>query len=242
MSRILIFGGTTEEHKIIGGLKNKHKLTLCVTGEYGASLAEGSGAEINVGRKDYDEIVSLIKNENYDTVIDATHPYAKIITENLKKAAEETGVKYYRVIREKSESSDCIAVRNIQEAADYLKNTEGNIMLTTGSKELKPFTEIENFAERIYPRVLPTLDSIKICNDLGFLPSHIIAMQGPFSYETNKALFKQFDIKIMVTKDGGKAGGFPEKVKAADDMNVKTLLIYRDSEKGYTVDEIIAML
>ena len=242
MSKILIFGGTTEEHKIIEGLKNKHKLTLCVTGEYAASLAEGSGAEINVGRKDYDEIVKLIKKENYDIVIDATHPYAKVITENLKKATEEIGVGYYRIIREKSDATDCIAVNSIQEAADYLKKTDGNIMLTTGSKELKPFTEIENYAERIYPRVLPVVSSLEICNELGFLPSHIIAMQGPFSYETNKALFEQFNIKIMVTKDGGKAGGFPEKVKAADDMNIKTVLVYRDSEKGYTVDEIIKML
>ncbi len=244
MSKFLIFGGTSEEHKIIQELWQKHDLTLCITSQYGAQLVENTEnkVKISVGRKDLPEIIELIKNEKYDGIIDATHPYAKIITENLKKASKETGVNYYRVIREKSSGDNCILVNSIAEAADFLKNTSGNILLTTGSKELKPFTEIENFEERIYPRVLPTVDSINICTQLRFSSSHIIAVQGPFSEELNTAMMKQFKIKYMVTKDGGKAGGFPEKISAAEKMNVGVILINREPETGYSMEELVEML
>ena len=244
MSKFLIFGGTSEEHKIIEGLYKKHKLTLCITSQYAAELVENmmDKVEILVGRKDLTEIANLVKKEDYDGIIDATHPYAKVITENLKRVSEETGVKYYRIIREKSDVDDCISVNSIAEAADFLKNTDGNVLLTTGSKELKPFTEIKNFAERFYPRVLPTVESINICTDLSYPSSHIIAMQGPFSAEMNIALIKQFDIKYLVTKDGGKAGGFPEKISAAEKTNAKVILVNREPEEGFSVDEIIKIL
>ncbi len=42
-------------------------------------------------------------------------------------------------------------------------------------------------------------------------------MQGTFSYALNRALMEQFAIRFLVTKDGGAAGGFEEKARAAQD-------------------------
>ena len=42
--------------------------------------------------------------------------------------------------------------------------------------------------------------------------------------EMNEAMIDMYDISVMVTKQSGIAGGFPEKVKAAQDKNI--LLFY----------------
>ncbi|MEF9983667.1 MAG: precorrin-6A reductase [Oscillospiraceae bacterium] len=244
MKSILIFGGTTEEHYLINQLKDKVKITLCVTSEYAAKLVDcyDENITILIGRKDYNEIVELLSSNKYDFVIDATHPYAKIVTENLIKATNITQNNYLRLIREKSDLSDCIVVNSINDAAEYLKKTQGNIMLTTGSKELSPFTAIADFEERIYPRVLPMVESIEACISLGFNSSHIIAMQGPFSHNLNVALLEQYSIKTMVTKDGGTIGGFNEKLSAAKATGAEIIVIKRNEEAGMSVAQILAKI
>ena len=66
-----------------------------------------------------------------------------------------------------------------------------------------------------YPRVLPTQEGIAACEAAGVPHRNIIAMQGPFSRALNEALMQQFEIRWLVTKDGGAAGGFAEKAQAA---------------------------
>ena len=85
--------------------------------------------------------------------------------------------------------------------------------MATGAKELAQFAAIP--PERLYPRVLPTLESIAACEAANIPHRNIIAMQGPFSFALNQAMMEQFHIRWLVTKDGGAAGGFAEKVQAA---------------------------
>lgn len=89
-------------------------------------------------------------------------------------------------------------------AVAWLSAHPGKVLLTTGSKELDAYTAVENFAERLYPRVLPSVGVIQKCASLGFPGSHIIAMQGPFSAEMNAALIRQTGAEILVTKDTGR--------------------------------------
>ena len=74
-----------------------------------------------------------------DIVIDATHPYAKEVTKNLKSACEVMQVPYLRLVRGSEETKESICVENMDEAIKYLEKTEGNILVTTGSKELRAF-------------------------------------------------------------------------------------------------------
>ena len=105
-----------------------------------------------------------------------------------------------------------VCVDSVQEAAAYLSGTTGNILATTGSKELKSYTVIPEYEERVYARVLSLPEVVKSCAELGFTGKHLICMQGPFSLEMNTAMLRQYDIRYMVTKETGKNGGFPEKV------------------------------
>ena len=46
-------------------------------------------------------------------------------------------------------------VESAKEAAEYLADKEGKILLTTGSKELEAFTRIPDYRERVYARYCP---------------------------------------------------------------------------------------
>ena len=85
--------------------------------------------------------------------------------------------------------------------ADFLAQTQGNVLLATGAKELPAFAQLA--PERLYPRVLPTLDGIAACEAAHIPHKNILALQGPFSYALNRALLEQFSIRFLVTKDGG---------------------------------------
>ena len=77
---------------------------------------------------------------------------------------------------------------NTDEAVRFLSGTEGNILLTTGSKELSKFAALPDFAARCWARVLPLPASLEACSAAGLSPSHIFALQGPFSREMDEAM------------------------------------------------------
>ena len=120
---------------------------------------------------------------------------------------------------------------------EELARTEGNVLLTTGAKELGAFSPIA--PERCYPRVLPTQEGIAACEAAGVPHRNIIAMQGPFSRALNEALIQQFEIRWLVTKDGGAAGGFAEKVQAAQSTGAQLVVLRRPPEQGQTAQEIL---
>ena len=126
-----------------------------------------------------------------------------------------------------------VRVPSVQAAVEWLASREGNILVTTGSKELAAFSQLPDFATRVYARVLPTLPSLSACLDQGLSGRHIIAMQGPFSRETNRSQLAEFNCRFLVTKDTGDNGGFREKVRAAGEAGAVALVIDRpETERG----------
>ena len=145
---------------------------------------------------------------------------------------------YLRLLRRGDGEDRCSKAADMAAAADMLAGMPGNILLTTGSKELHHFA-VPGLAERCYPRVLPMLDSLERCLTLGFPPKNIICMQGPFSKELNVALLRQYRIKTLVTKDTGGYGGFRAKAEAAHEAGCALLVVERPrTETGFTLEEI----
>ena len=152
---------------------------------------------------------------------------------------------YVRLIRGSSAESvdQAVLVGSVDEAVEYLKKTEGNILATTGSKELFKYTQIPGFEKRVFARVLSTGEVAAACEKLGFVGKNLICMQGPFSEEMNIAMLHQFDCKYLVTKETGKAGGFEEKLHAAKAAGATLVLVGRPPEqKGYSYDEVLEMM
>lgn len=243
MKKLLIFGGTSEEHTLLMALAPYPlEITLCVASTYGQLVLNNHNPNlsVHVGRLTASEMKDLIIHEGFFCVIDATHPYATEVTRNIKAAATETGIKYLRLSRKKSTLTTALIVSTMQEAAALLNTSQGNVLLTTGSKELSTFTGVSDYQNRLYPRVLPTIESIKACLDHGFQAKNIIAMHGPFTKELNIALMRQFGIQTLVTKDGGAFGGLPEKLEAATELAAKIIVVARPSDDGLILDKIIA--
>ena len=129
----------------------------------------------------------------------------------------------------------------MEEAVDYLSNTEGNILTTTGSKELSKMLSLPNYKERVYARILSNPEMVKDSFELGFQGKHLICMQGPFSEEMNTAMIHQFDIRYVLTKNSGKVGGFIEKVNSAKETGTILVVIGRPTVEtdGYVLEEIL---
>ena len=235
MFDICLFAGTTEGRRLGEALRGTSlRIYACVATEYGETTApHGENIAVHAGRLDEAEMAALFKRENFSLIIDATHPFATVVTDNIAAAAGEAGIEYVRLLREGSGAADgAVYVNSIAQAAEYLKSTRGNILATTGSKELMPYTAIPDYKERLYARVLPMEASLAACAAAGIAPAHIIAMQGPFSTELNRALLQTTNAKYLVTKDSGASGGFPEKIAAARAEGVIPVVIGRPPEQG----------
>ena len=246
MYKICVFGGTTEGRELVEFLNAQPcEVTACVATEYGqALLPEAERLTVSARRLPADEIKALLTDRQFDLVIDATHPYAASITKSIARACAETGVERWRLLRGASDApEDAVFVESTEKAIEFLNQTEGNILLTTGSKELKAYSQIKDFAERVYARVLPLEDSLVLCREAGVKAAHILAMQGPFSEEMNTAMLRAIGAKWLVTKDGGAAGGFAEKAAAAAKTGVRLLVIGRPAEAdGIGLSETVARL
>lgn len=243
--KILIFAGTTEGRQLAEYLGSQGiSAHVCVATEYGEQLVKKSDTvTVTAGRLDCEGMQDLIK-EGFSLVIDATHPYAVIVSSNIKEACSKAGVEYMRLLRhEGSRQGDLVEVPSVEDAVRYLQNTEGNILVATGSKEIAKFTALDNYKERVFARVLSTASVAKACSDLGFEGKNLICMQGPFCEELNYGMLKQISAKYMVTKDSGKVGGFEDKIRAAKRAGVQVVLVGRpQGDEGRSYDEVIKEL
>ena len=234
---VFLFGGTTEGRTLSRELAARGAaVTVSVATDYGAEeQGEAAGVAVLTGRRSAAEMTALLRG--FDLCIDATHPYAAEASRNIRAACEAAGVPLRRLLRAASATEDTILLSTAEEAAVYLSKTEGNILLTTGSKELRAFAALD--ANRLYPRVLPSHEGIAACEAAGVPHRNIVAMQGPFSAELNAALIRQFHIAWVVTKDGGAAGGFPEKAAAARETGARLIVLRRPEEQGESLEDIL---
>lgn len=236
---ILIFGGTTEGRELAEALAAAGwSVTLSVATDYGAALVPRlPGLAVSARRLERGDMTALMASRPFAWVVDATHPYAAAVTENIRAAARAVGLPYRRLLRPAQAEGEGPAT--MEEAARLLLDRPGNVLLTTGSKELDAFA-LPGLRERCFPRVLPAVSSLERCLTLGFPPAHVICMQGPFSRELNEAMLRQFAVRTLVTKDSGDAGGFRAKEEAAQAVGCDLLVVARPQrETGETLADIL---
>lgn len=252
MKEILIFAGTTEGRKLAECLAEAGiSHTVCVATEYGQIvLTDHPLTKVHQGRMDSGEIREFLRKGEFEAVVDATHPYAEQITRNIKEAAGEIERMEGRKIpclrlRRAYEKRIGADVRRIvffgtdEECAEALKNEEGNILLTTGSRELSRYCVSECVRDRLYVRVLPSAESLSLCAEQGIRGKRVIAMQGPFTADMNAALIRQYGISLLVTKESGKAGGYREKLEAAEQTGCDVFVVGRPEEtEGFSFSGI----
>jgi precorrin-6A/cobalt-precorrin-6A reductase len=78
---------------------------------------------------------------------------------------------------------------------------------------------------------------------MGFASRDIVAAQGPFSAEFNRAMFEEYQVRMVVTKDSGETGGVGAKLEAAMCLGIKLVLVQKPKilypDIVFTVDELI---
>ncbi|XZF77619.1 precorrin-6A reductase [Bacillus sp. AL-1R] len=229
---IFVLAGTSDARALALEIKKEgFDLLASVVTENAAVELREVGICVQVGRLTDADMVGLIATKGIQAVVDASHPFAEEASKNAIKAAETVKITYIRYEREsqKFQYDKMKVVESYEEAADLASTNKGVVMLTTGSKTLQIFTEklLGNPDIRLIARMLPRIDNMEKCEQLGLPQKNIIAMQGPFSKEFDKALYKQYGVTLMVTKESGKVGSVDEKVEAAKELGIKVILIGR---------------
>ncbi|MDR3356253.1 MAG: precorrin-6A reductase [Spirochaetaceae bacterium] len=262
---VFIFAGTGDGKKLTAALLDAagekgldmEVRVYCAT-DYGAELMEdeiarghdresATGRKLSVccGRLDGEEITNEIKLNEPDYVIDCTHPFAELVTRNIKAACESAGRPYLRLLRDTRTpppaALDIVYVDSVGEAAAFLSDRSGNIFLTTGSKEVGAFAG-SAFAGRVYPRVLPLEESLRVCREAGIAAKNIIAMQGPFSTALNRAVLREINADWLVSKETGAEGGFAEKLSAALAEGCRVLAVRPPKEEGLDAEAIVSII
>lgn len=228
---ILVLGGTLDSRELTASLLEKG-IEVCystLTSIQSDQVKDDPGLTKIYGQLDTESLRETMVIYGITAIIDATHPYAKEISENAIWACDAAGIPYLRMERPSLIDDQSYVCDSYQEARDLLVklivDSDKNILLTTGSRQLECFEGLPK--NRIFARVLPTSGVLKKCENLGYKPRQILAVQGPFSILMNQAMIKEYQIGFMVTKDSGDVGGITEKIEAAHEEDVKILFIKR---------------
>ncbi len=228
--------------------------------------------QVRIGRMDVMQMEQLIGSKPWYAVVDATHPFAEEVTKNIRKACANQKKHMLRLLRKEEvgqedsketecserdhPETECHTIENLQkevqdkvvyvnstaEAVSYLNQTTGRIFLTTGSKELEEYIKGIRDNSRLYVRILPIGAEVDRCRRLGLKGRQIICMQGPFREELNAAMLCQIGASFLVTKETSNAGGFLEKLKAAEQTGAQAVIIRRPKEHGYSMEEVLDRL
>ena len=243
--KLLIFGGTSEGRKLAF---LACELGLCclitVATPYGEELMEEErGLQILQKRLNTQEMVELMERVRPALIIDATHPYALEVSASIREACRLSQRTLIRVLRESEELADAREFDTVEQLCAALNENDELVFSTLGVKEAAALSQVRDYGKRIWLRVLPFKDSLEACLAAGFPAKHLICMQGPFGEDLNVAMFQHTGAKILLTKDSGSAGGFPEKIAAARRCGMKIYIWKRPlQEEGLSLEQIERLL
>lgn len=223
--------GTSEGKKILEEVnKFTDDIFVSTSTKYGSELLEKySIKHLNSKPLNYDGFKEAIEKFNIEIFVDATHPYAKEVSETLIKVCTDLGVKYIRYERksyfdEIENNENIIRIDYYSELKSVLENIDGTILNTTGSNNVDTINNL-NLKNRVIHRILPSHTILKRLIENGTKIEDIIAIKGPFGRAINDGIIKEYDIKAIITKDSGLEGGVKEKVESALENNAKVILL-----------------
>jgi len=246
--KIFLLGGTKDSINIIQHIKKNYDayIMTTTTTEYGARLAMEGGSDDTIARPlPKDEIIKILTDEDFDILIDATHPFAAHITQTSAGIARELKIPYIRFERpitnlENIDTSHIHYVNSFDDAGKLIagKFSQGNVLHFAGANTMADIVKYVP-VERFYPRILKVENSIRKCDELGIDSSHIIPMTGAATLEENIDLIEKYDASVMITKESGEIGGVVEKIEAANQKDIAIIMIQRPEIELLEKDDIV---
>lgn len=244
-------GGTKESIDIIKFIKenyNSYILTTTTT-EYGSKLAIDGGSDETIARPlPKDEIISILKNSNFDVFIDATHPYATHVTKTAIETSEICKIPYIRFERptlnfENIDKRNIYFVKSFEDAGKLImKNwNDSNVLHLAGTNTMEDVLKYVS-KEKFYPRILNIAKSVEKCEKIGIKKENIIKMNGVSTEEENKELIDKTNASVLITKESGETGGVLSKINAANEKNIAIIIVERPKIKNLSNKNIVSNL
>lgn len=229
---VWVFSGTSDGNALACELAGQGmKVVVSTATEYGGKVASHGNPNVTVwaGRQGVEARRQALTGSRANALVDATHPYASVISEQLMGLSRELGIPYVRFERPSTlAAGDAELCGSMEDTAERALALGKRIFLATGSKDLATFLRAPG-ADKAewFARVTPEPKFIQRAIDLGLPRSHICAMQGPFSEAFNIALWRDWQIDCVITKDSGDAGGYAAKAAAAQTLGIPLVVVQR---------------
>lgn len=221
-----VFAGTSDGNALAQALAERFPVVVSAATEHGGALAAHPGVTVWAGRQGVEARRQALVASGARVLVDATHPYATLMSEQLVSLARELAIPYLRYERASDyQPADGVWRATPQLAAQTAVASGQRIFLTTGAKDLATYLQAPGAQEKQwFVRLTTEPEGIERALALGVPREHICAMQGPFSAAFNEALWRDWQIDCVVTKDSGAAGGYDAKVAAARALGI-TLVV-----------------
>ena len=238
--KILIFGGTVEARKLADILsEGGHEITLSLAGRT-KNPKLPKIAKTHIGAfGDIKNLCDFIKKNNFQYLIDATHPYAKNMSEKIVKTAKITNISLVRLSRKiwtKPASAKWIEVNNFSQALEQLPNG-AKVFITSGHKDLEQLNAHPNckFLVRLIEEPKTKLaKNIEVMLDI-----------PPYGFENEIILMKENNITHLITKNSG-GEKIRAKIDASVTLNIPIIIINRPklspTKELFSIKEIIMFL
>ena len=225
MKRVLILGGTTEARLLAVRLADRADLrvTLSLAGRTASPARQpvpvrSGGFGGAAGLADY------LASERIDVLIDATHPYASVISGNAVEAARRTGVPLLQFRRSPWETMPgdrWTEVGDMREAVQAIGEKPRRVFVAVGRNELAPFAKA--------PQHFYLIRSVDPVDPPLALPhAAYVTERGPFSEADDRALMTEHRIEIVIAKNSGGVATYG-KIAAARALGVGVIMLRRPS-------------
>ena len=240
--RLLILGGTGEARALAEGAAVAFPGRLEVVSSLAGRLSRppvlpgrvrvgGFGGARGLAR--------YLADERFHMVIDATHPFARVISANAAEACMEAGVERLALVRPASlrpKGLRWIEARDLDHAALLLPTPARRVFLAVGRRGLEAFSRLEDVWFLV--RLVEAPD--------GPLPLRrctVVTGRPPDSQEEERKLLTDHAIDAMVIKDSGSGDA---KIAAAQELGVAVVAVRRPppppGQAAATVDEALAWI
>jgi precorrin-6A/cobalt-precorrin-6A reductase len=236
-AKILILGGTTEARQLAQVLAKRDDVvaTMSLAGRTASPAAQAIPTRSG-GFGGVEGLADYLRSGHIDALIDATHPYARIISANAVQAAQRTGTPLLALRRPPwlpVEGDRWIEVSDAHDAVRQLGAKSKRVFLAVGRQELAPFSSAPQ-----HHYFIRSVDPVE--PPLAVPHANYILARGPFTENDDAALLRSSSIEAVVAKNSGGAATYG-KIAAARALGVPVLLFRRPPEEACpfvtTVDE-----
>lgn len=248
-AQIWLIGGTQESRILAEALVQAGIPTLVtVTTEGGRSLyPHCPGLRVRVGPIEAAAMANFIQSQSIALILDASHPFATIVSAGAIAAAQTCQIPYLRYERATVSppvDQQSSIIQTIANCSDDSRQIEAlplageRVLLILGYRRLGAFQSWHDRAT-LFTRILPSEIALKTALETGFSPDRMIALRPPVSFELEVALWRQWQISLVIAKASGKAGGEDVKRRVAETLRVPLLLLARPPVQYPAVTESV---